>query len=262
MRRLRKMMAAVALSITALICPSAVLAQDNVRIERAIIVAGDGDAVAAYALFVNEGAATQIVSAECACAERVELHVVDRSGPRPAMTNSWPLTLHARESTAIPPPGSVRHLMVMNLRTLIVEGQQVTLRFHLASGRIIEHPFVAVNDSREAWQRFDALDAGVAQLRHIVGSWDVTTTFLDAKGKPLGAFVGRYDFDWVTPDRVVRGKSEIAALSQSSALLFYVREASAEIEMVSVGRDGILWTMSGPVNGETRETKEMLVTWN
>lgn len=226
----------------------------NLHIDRAIIVAGESGAVAAYAVFTNDGDADQIVSAECSCAEHVELHVVDRSATPPTMVNSWSLALPARAATAIAPPGVPRHMMAMNLRAPLVAGQQVTIRFHLASGRSIDHNFAVVPDSLAAWQGFDARDAGISQLRHSIGHWDVTTSFLDDTGRALASFQGSYEFAWVVPDRVAQGTSSIPALQQASGILFYLREATAQVEMVSVGRDGMAWTMTGPWGGEVRET--------
>jgi hypothetical protein len=40
----------------------------------------------------------------------------------------------------------------------------------------------------------------------------------------------------------------------ASGVLFYVNEARAVIEMASVGRDGHLWVMTGPLGGDTRQT--------
>ena len=67
---------------------------------------------------------------------------------------------------------------------------------------------------------------------------------------------GTYEFEWVVPDKVVRGKSEIPDLGSSAGILFYVSEKKKIIEMVSVGADGQLWTMTGPLGEETRTTQE------
>lgn len=246
-----------ALVASALMLPATATASDapaGPRLDRAIIVAGEAGSVAAYAVFANDGPDDQILRAECSCADQVELHLVDRTALNPAMVNSWPLALPGQSTTAIAPPGVPRHMMAVNLRAPLVAGQRVTIRFHLASGRSIEHDFAVVPDSRAAWQGFDARDAGVAQLRHSIGSWDVTTSFLDDTGRALATFQGSYDFAWAVPDRVVRGTSSIPALQQTSAILFFVREATAQVEMLSVGRDGMVWTMTGPWDSEVRET--------
>lgn len=98
---------------------------------------------------------------------------------------------------------------------------------------------------------------GVAQLRAALGAWDVTTEFLDDSGRVARAAEGTYRFDWVVEDRVLAGRSEIPAMQQTSGILFYVRERKLEIEMVSVGGDGRLWVMTGPIDGETRTTPDL-----
>lgn len=99
-----------------------------------------------------------------------------------------------------------------------------------------------------------APSAAVEQLRHVVGSWDVTTEFIRPDGSVAGAFDGTYTFEWVMPDKVVKGMSAITEFGMASGILFYVRESTGEVEMVSVGPDGQLWVMTGPVDSETRET--------
>lgn len=110
-----------------------------------------------------------------------------------------------------------------------------------------------------AWAQSDDAsreDAALAvdQLRHVIGEWDVVTTFYGDDGTTAGTFDGIYRFDWVMEDKIVQGVSEIPKLNLSSGILFYLRPTSREIEMVSVGADGKPWTMTGPVNSETRET--------
>lgn len=98
------------------------------------------------------------------------------------------------------------------------------------------------------------LTAAVAQLRQAVGLWDVTTTQFGENGEVAGVAAGTYRFDWVVPDRVLTGRSDIPEMKQSSGILFYVNERRLTIEMVSVGADGHLWVMTGPAGGETRTT--------
>jgi hypothetical protein len=95
----------------------------------------------------------------------------------------------------------------------------------------------------------------VEQLRHARGFWSMTTEFLNADGSIAKAVQGTYRFDWVVPDRVLSGQSEIPELKQKSALLFYVNEKKQTIEMTSVGADGNLWVMSGAADSETRTTQ-------
>ena len=100
------------------------------------------------------------------------------------------------------------------------------------------------------------LQRSVAQLRGAVGRWAVTTEFLNEDGSVARSADGTYDFAWVIPDRVVSGRSDIPALGRAAGLLFYVNETDQTIEMVSVGPDGRLWVMTGPLGGETRYTQE------
>lgn len=102
----------------------------------------------------------------------------------------------------------------------------------------------------------EALSHSVEQLRHAVGTWDVTTSFLGPDGSIARSVQGTYEFDWVVPDRVVGGRSAIPELGQAGGILFYVRERTGEIEMISVGADGRLWVMTGPLGGEVRQTPE------
>ena len=95
----------------------------------------------------------------------------------------------------------------------------------------------------------------VEQLRHAIGLWDVTTEFLAADGSVQGTAEGQYRFGWVVPDRVVQGMSTIPAWNQASAILFFARPATEEVEMISVGGDGVVWRMIGPETSETRTTE-------
>lgn len=100
-----------------------------------------------------------------------------------------------------------------------------------------------------------ALEASVAQLRHVAGEWDVVTEFMNPDGTVARSAPGTYRFEWVVQDRVLSGRSEIPALGPASGILFYVNEKQREIEMVSVSQDGRLWIMTGPLGGETRTTR-------
>lgn len=94
------------------------------------------------------------------------------------------------------------------------------------------------------------------QLAHAVGNWSTTTQFLGADGSVAREVEGTYEFEWVVPGKVVSGVSAIPTLDQRSGILFYHRPATKEIEMVSVGPDGALWVMTGPEDGEVRETRD------
>ncbi len=102
----------------------------------------------------------------------------------------------------------------------------------------------------------DKLAQSVEQLRDTVGRWAVVTEFLNEDGTVARKVTGTYEFQWVVPDRVMMGKSEIPELKQSSGILFYVNEKKMVIEMVSVGADGHLWVMTGAAGDETRYTQK------
>jgi hypothetical protein len=101
----------------------------------------------------------------------------------------------------------------------------------------------------------DKLAKGIQQLRHAHGHWNVTTEFLNEDGSVAKAVQGSYRFDWVVPDRVLSGQSEIPELKQKSGLLFYVNKKKLTIEMTSVGTDGNLWVMTGAADEEVRTTQ-------
>jgi copper(I)-binding protein len=255
--------AALLLSVlcTVWISPAAASA-DLISMERRIIVAGGepGGSAAAYAIFVNAGKASRIVEAQCECAEKIELHKVDRDSAGGAMALAWPLELPAGARTAVSPPGIPQHLMVVGLKAPIEAGGTVSIRFRLESGEWISGIFDAVESSVAAWREFDQIDLGIAQLRHSVGKWDVSTTFFGPNGIAAAKVDGSYEFDWVIVDRLVRGTSTIPALGLTSGLLFYVRPSGKVIEMLSVGSDGMAWTMAGPIGGEVRETPVVIMS--
>jgi hypothetical protein len=107
-----------------------------------------------------------------------------------------------------------------------------------------------------AFAQASSLQHSIEQLRSTVGYWNVATEFLMPDGSVAKTVDGTYEFSWVVPDRVVSGRSEIPELQQVSAILFYINEAQKTIEMVSVGSDGRLWVMTGPLGQEVRTTKE------
>ncbi len=105
-----------------------------------------------------------------------------------------------------------------------------------------------------------AMQRSVDELRSAVGRWDVVTEFLNEDGSVAREVRGSYEFSWIVPDRVVAGKSEIPELKQASGILFYINQAKRNIEMVSVGPDGYLWIMTGPLGGDHRLSREFKTT--
>jgi len=104
-----------------------------------------------------------------------------------------------------------------------------------------------------------ALAASLAELRHSIGVWDVTTEFLNDDGTVGQALEGSYRFEWVAQDKIARGVSEIPALKQTSAILFYLRPTESKIEMSSVGPDGTLWIMTGVLGDSVRRTPNVVM---
>lgn len=96
------------------------------------------------------------------------------------------------------------------------------------------------------------LTQSIEQLRHAIGLWSAQTDFLGPDGTVAKSVSGSYEYSWVMPDQVVSGRSDIPELKQSAALLLYLKPATRQIEMVSVGADGRLWVMNGPFGSETR----------
>ncbi len=127
------------------------------------------------------------------------------------------------------------------------------LRFMLL---VILSPLLAIASDAGAREENAGLAASVEQLRHVIGRWSVTSEFLNEDGSVARTMNGTYEFEWVVPDKVVMGKSEIPDIGSSSGILFYVNESNKTIEMVSVGADGTLWIMKGPLGAETRHTQE------
>lgn len=128
------------------------------------------------------------------------------------------------------------------------------VKFFLAPALVallaLQAPPTSAQPSQEALQR------SVEELRTSIGRWQVTTEFLRPDGSVARTVEGLYEFEWVVPDRVVLGRNQVPELAQASGILFYLNEAAAEIEMVSVGADGNLWVMTGALGGDTRTTQE------
>ena len=95
----------------------------------------------------------------------------------------------------------------------------------------------------------------VEELRGSIGRWDVVSEFLNEDGSVARSVTGTYEFSWVVADRVVLGKTEIPELKMAAGILFYINETKKIIEMVSVGADGKLWIMTGPLGGDHRTTQ-------
>lgn len=127
------------------------------------------------------------------------------------------------------------------------------MRISLLAGALaLAIPSIA--SAQEAADTSQAQSTSVEQLRHVIGEWDVVTTFYRDDGTAAAEADGVYSFEWVLEDKIVKGMSTLPEWNMASGLLFYLRPSTGEIEMVSVGPDGQLWTMTGPMDSETRET--------
>lgn len=115
--------------------------------------------------------------------------------------------------------------------------------------------FTQAADAAGAAQQ-QALQRSVDEMRHAIGRWHVVTEFVGADGAVARTAEGTYEFSWVVPDRVALGRSQIPELEMASGILFYVNEKRRVVEMVSVGRDGHLWVMTGPLGGDWRATAD------
>lgn len=100
-----------------------------------------------------------------------------------------------------------------------------------------------------------AVSRSVQQLRDHHGQWTVETDFLNPDQSVARRTSGTYRFDWALKDRILVGVSAIPEMGTASGILFYIAPGRGVIEMVSVGGDGMLWTMTGALGGEVRQTQ-------
>lgn len=100
-----------------------------------------------------------------------------------------------------------------------------------------------------------AVRRSVEQLRQHTGRWIVETEFLNPDKTVARRAVGSYRFDWAREDQILVGVSEIPELGTAAGILFFVAPQRGVVEMVTVGNDGRVWTMTGPLGGEVRETQ-------
>lgn len=100
-----------------------------------------------------------------------------------------------------------------------------------------------------------ALRRSMEQLREHRGRWNVETEFLNPDNTVARRVAGTYRFDWALVDRILVGVSEIPEMGTAAGILLYVSAKRGVIEMVSVGNDGTLWTMTGALGGEMRQTQ-------
>jgi hypothetical protein len=92
-------------------------------------------------------------------------------------------------------------------------------------------------------------DDPAGMLRYMHGDWEVTTEFLNPDGSVASTVPGTYSLSWATEGRVLVGKNRSQDGTQTSGILFYLKKGDAELVMHTVGTDGHLWTLTGPVDG-------------
>ncbi len=109
-----------------------------------------GDDVAAYVRLRNSGPADRLVAIECACAETIEIHRVNRGPDGVSMDTEPALDIPAGGIADIR-PGSPLHLMVKATRPGVSAGAEIamTLRFERAAPIVVR--FRTVEDTRAAW---------------------------------------------------------------------------------------------------------------
>lgn len=114
-----------------------------------------GQDVAAY-LRVRNGApvSDELISVSCACAERVELHRVDRSGERPDMVTdaSWEVPGNGALDVR---PGSLLHFMLIGYDPTAARDGHVRLSLTFREAGTVETDFALTDDSAAAWAAFD-----------------------------------------------------------------------------------------------------------
>jgi hypothetical protein len=107
--------------------------------------------------------------------------------------------------------------------------------------------FACTFASAQAKFDVDAREAATELLRSSVGKWETTAEFFNPNGTVAGAFAGTTELAWLTPGKVISGKSEYPQLKLVTGLMVYINEAKGQVEMASVGGDGNLLVVSGPL---------------
>jgi len=123
------------------------------RIVRGVDEAGED--VAGYVRIRNGSpVADQLLRVSCACAERVELHRIQRDGPTPGMAADPSWTVPGSGMLDVR-PGSDLHFMLVNYDPARAVGGKVRLRLEFAESGAVEADFALTEDSRAAWDRLE-----------------------------------------------------------------------------------------------------------
>ncbi|MBX9575827.1 MAG: copper chaperone PCu(A)C [Caulobacteraceae bacterium] len=114
-----------------------------------------GQDVAAYVLIRNgDPVADELISVSCACAERVELHRIDRSGPQPDMVSDPAWGVPGRGELAVR-PGSPLHFMLIGYDPTTARDGRVPLTLTFRTAGTLTADFALTDDSAAAWAAFD-----------------------------------------------------------------------------------------------------------
>ncbi|HEV7229140.1 copper chaperone PCu(A)C [Brevundimonas sp.] len=114
-----------------------------------------GQDVAAYVLIRNgDPVADELISVSCACAERVELHRIDRSGPRPDMVSDPAWSVPGRGELAVR-PGSPLHFMLIGYDPAKARDGRVPLTLTFRTAGTVTADFALTDDSAAGWAAFD-----------------------------------------------------------------------------------------------------------
>ncbi len=111
--------------------------------------------VAAYLMIRNSDlAADELISVSCACAERVELHRIDRSGPQPDMVSDPAWSVPGRGELAVR-PGSPLHFMLIGYDPTTARDGRVPLTLTFRTAGTVTADFALTDDSAAGWAAFD-----------------------------------------------------------------------------------------------------------
>ena len=135
MRALLPIAALISLIATAAAAdPHQVKAGDLVIASRTVRASiGHSPNTAAYMTIANGGSAPdRLMSASCACADRIEIHVMQEMKGMMMMNDAGPVEIPAHGKVTFHPGG--RHLMLTGLKEKLVNGgqQEITLVFEHA----------------------------------------------------------------------------------------------------------------------------------
>lgn len=98
--------------------------------------------------------ADRLLSVTCACAERVELHRIQRDGPTPGMAADPSWTVPGSGMLDVR-PGSDLHFMLIGYDPARAVDGRVRLKLEFAEAGAVEADFALTEDSRAAWERFE-----------------------------------------------------------------------------------------------------------